>query len=114
MLFGEPTSKEDAKPERTVSHQKNVGEQGSVSKTRAQLIDPMALGGSTPGEGLDGKLLKMVFGLSFLLWNEHGHRMMMDRAWCEAFAEAGRRTLAAAVGFAPARTCIIEIGRAHV
>lgn len=57
---------------RTITHQKNIGNDGSKHKARALLLDPLALGGSTPAEGVDTTLMKLVFGLSFLAWSEYG------------------------------------------
>ena len=87
-LFGNDADK--AKPERTIAHQKNVGNVGSVLKTRATLLEPLALGGSTPAEGLDETLMKFVYGLSFMAWNEFGLRQLIDRRWCDAYADAAR------------------------
>ena len=62
----------DGQPMRTITHQKNIGNDGSKHKARALLLDPLALGGSTPAEGVDTTLMKLVFGLSFLAWSEYG------------------------------------------
>ena len=75
----------------TQQHTKNVGLEGSKTRDRAQLIDTLALGGSTSAEIKEPRLMKMVYGLCFLLWNEYGERQSADPRWCDAFAEAAAR-----------------------
>ena len=90
-----------------VKNQKEVGIRGSQHRTRASNIEALALGGSTPADGVDPKLMRLVFGLCFLTWNETLHRMVLDRRWCDAFCRAGA---AAAAG--GGRVCVLGLGSA--
>jgi len=106
----------DGQPVRTITHQKNIGSDGSKHKARALLLDPLALGGSTPAEGVDTTLMKLVFGLSFLAWSEYGLRQMLDRRWCDAYAAAARHIAAVASSGrephdgGPCRVCVLGLG----
>lgn len=99
---------DEVQPVRTIEHQSNVGQVGSVSKERSKMIETLALGGSTAAEVVDPKLLKLVYGLSFMVWNEHLHRQLLDRRWCEAFAGASQQASAAAGRSA----CVLGLGSA--
>ena len=98
----------------TVEHQKNVGNEGSKTKSRQHLIDTLARGGSTPREGLDGRLLRLVYGLSFMVWNEYWQRQLLDVRWCEAFATAAAVAVRAAGHGAPTEgapmICVLGVG----
>ena len=75
----------------TVKHQKSVGNVGSKTRDRAHLYHTLAVGGSTPQENLDATLMRLVYGLCFLLWSEYGERVVCDSRWCGAFAAARAR-----------------------
>ena len=102
----------------TITHQQRVGQQGSKTRNRLQLYDTLALGGSTPGENLDATLMRLVYGLSFSLWNEYGERQLADERWCNAFAAAAAntaRTAAERQHHAAARratVCVVGLGSA--
>ena len=74
----------------TVKHQKSVGNVGSKTRDRAHLYHTLAVGGSTPQENLDATLMRLVYGLCFLLWSEYGERVVCDSRWCGAFAAAAK------------------------
>ena len=77
--------------EATQQHTKSVGLEGSKRRDRAQLIYTLALGGSTSTEGVEPRLMRIIYGLCFVLWNEYGERQSADAQWCDAFAEAAAR-----------------------
>ena len=101
----------------TIKHQKNVGQTGSKTRNRLNLYDTLALGGSTIAELKgNGDLMRLVYGLSFCLWNEYTERLMWDRRWCGAFAEASAHvarncTSASRPGTAPV-VCVVGLGSA--
>jgi len=88
-----------------VDHQKDVGIRGSSARQRQNLVEALALGGSTPEENVTQQLLPLVYGMCFSLMTEFGARLGNDPKWCEAYARAAAN--AAASG---ARVLVFGLG----
>ena len=98
----------------TIKHQKNVGTTGSKTRDRLNVYETLALGGSTAAE-LKGHedLLRLVYGLSFVLWNEYTERQLCDQQWCGAYAEAARHVARCARPWHGVHTpvvCVVGLG----
>jgi hypothetical protein len=93
---------------------------GAHSEQDATLVFPsppqhtLVHGGSSPSDGVDPTLMRIVFGLSFLLWEEFGARQLADERWCESFAAAAVHCTRTAAATAPSprspRVCVLGLG----